>query len=138
MAHSPGCCDPGVDNLGGKDRAGTGEEGAFCVDCSMWIGPHRGTEEEAEGDASRHREAVRQQRQRPAAHEARVTFDEHEAEFMKGLLEEYPGEDPHFGPHFADCSDCGGYVGLGRITEEEAASEAKEQRAAFQQIGAAT
>jgi len=63
----------------------------------MWIGPHRDTEEGAEGGTSRHREAVRQQRQRPSAHVARVTFDEHEAEFMKGLLEEYPEDDPHFG-----------------------------------------
>jgi hypothetical protein len=98
---------------------------------------HRDTEEEAKGDASRHREAGRQQRQRPTAHDARMTFDEHEAEFMKGLLEEYPEEDPHFGPYFADCSDCGGYVGLGRITEEEAATEAQKHRAAFQQIEAA-
>ena len=68
----------------------TGCEGAFCIDCSMWIGPHRDTEGEAEDDASRHREAVRQQRQRPSAHAARVIFDEHEAEFMKGLLKEDP------------------------------------------------
>jgi hypothetical protein len=67
-----------------------------------------------------------------------MTFDEHEAEFMKGLLEEYPEEDPHFGPYFADCSDCGGYVELGRITEEEAATEAQKHRAAFQQIKAAS
>ena len=104
----------------------------------MWIGPHRDTEEEAEGAASRHREAVRQQRQRPSAHAARVTFDEHEAEFMKGLLEEYPEDDPEFGPYYADCSDCGGYVGLGRITEEEAATETQEHNAAFQKIAAAS
>ncbi len=113
-------------------------EGAFCIDCSMWIGPHRDTEEEAEGDASRHREAVRQQRQRPSAHAARVTFDEHEAEFMKGLLDEYPEDDPHFGPYFADFSDCSGHVGLGRVTEEEAAAEAQEHHAAFQKIAAAS
>jgi hypothetical protein len=106
-----------------NERWDTGSEGAFCTDCLMWIGPHRDTEEEAEDNASRHREAVRQQRQRPSAHAARVTFDEHEAQFMKGLLEEYPDDDPHFGPYFADC---GGYVGLGRITEEEAATEAQE------------
>lgn len=56
----------------------------------MWAGPHHDAEKEAEADASHHREAVRQQYQHPSAHEARVTFDEHEDEFMKGLPEEVP------------------------------------------------
>jgi hypothetical protein len=37
-------------------------------------------------------------------------------------------------PYFADCSDCSGCVGLGRVTEDQAAAEAREHHAAFQKI----
>jgi len=49
---------------------------------------------------------------------------------MNGILEE--GESPiDFGPYFVHCDDCGGYVGLGRVTEEEALPEAQQHRTAF-------
>jgi hypothetical protein len=116
----------------------TGCFGAFCAGCTMWIGPHRDTEQEAEGDARRHEDAVRrQQRQHACDHVAVARYDQHEAELMQGMIEAEPENEPIFGPYFAYCADCGGDVGLGRVTEEEATDEARRHHAAFVLVTAA-
>lgn len=93
----------------------------------MWVGPHRDLEEEAEEDATRHNDAVREQRRLPAAHQAFVRFDQDEPDHVDGLIE----DDPDFGPYYAHCEDCHGDVSLGRMAEDEAASEARQHRDAF-------
>lgn len=112
----------------------TGCVGAFCSTCSMWVGPHRDVGEEAEGDARRHSEAVRQQYRQATGHLAVTHSDQSESEIMNGLIEEDSESTPDFGPYFAYCDDCAGFVGLGRMTEEEAATEAQEHRRAFDAI----
>ena len=120
-------------SIGSLEHEGweTGCIGAFCNTCVMWIGPHRDEEGEAKGDARRHQDAVRQQHQHASDHAAVARFDQHEAEFMQGMSEAEPENDPFFGPYFAYCGDCGGDVGLGRVTEEEAIEEAGRHHAAF-------
>ena len=109
----------------------TGCVGAFCGTCVMWVGPHRDLEEEAEEDARRHNNAVREQRRLPAAHQAFVRFDQEESDHVDGLIEDDPDSAPDFGPYYAHCEDCHGDVSLGRMAEDEAASEARQHRDAF-------
>lgn len=108
----------------------TGYFGAHCNTCGMWIGPHRDSEQGADADAARHYEAVREQRLWPKSHLALVSLNQSAMDTMNGLLEE--GDGPiDFGPYYASCDDCGGYVGLGRSTEAEASAEAGQHTTAF-------
>lgn len=118
-----------------NEGSDTGCFGAFCATCTMWVGPHRDSEEEAEGDARRHIKAVQRQYTDPRQHLAVVRLDEDEDRTMKGIIESDPEDPVDFGPYFAHCDDCGAYVSLGRVTEEEAAPEAKKHREAFEAVG---
>jgi len=126
-------------NVGVLENEGfeTGCFGAFCGTCVMWVGPHRDSEGEAEGDARRHKEAVWQQLQAATGHLAVARFDQHEFEIVKDMVQEEPGTVPDFGPYFARCDDCGGLVSLGRQTDEEASKDAQQHRAAFESLLAA-
>lgn len=112
----------------------TGCVGAFCDTCCMWVGPHRDSEEEAAGDARRHEGAVRQQYRHATEHLAIARFDQRESDLMNDLIKNEAVNAPFFGPYFAYCGDCGGFVGLGRATEEEAVAEAQEHHVAFKAI----
>lgn len=120
-----------------NEGSDTGCTGAFCGTCVMWVGPHRDLEEEAEEDARRHNDAVREQHRLPAGHQAFVRFDQDESDHVDGLIEDDPESTPDFGPYYAHCEDCHGDASLGRMTEDEAASEARRHRDAFAGLTAA-
>jgi len=115
----------------------TGCIGAFCETCVTWVGPHRDLEEEAEEDARRHNDAVREQRRLPTGHQAFVRFDQDESDHVDGLIEDDPESTPDFGPYYAHCEDCHGDVSLGRMTEDAAAGEARRHQDAFAAVTAA-
>jgi hypothetical protein len=66
-----------------------------------------------------------------------VRFDPDESSHVDGLFEDDPDSTPDFGPYYAHCEDCHGDVSLGRIDEDEAASEARRHRDAFAALAAA-
>ncbi|MBV9381309.1 MAG: hypothetical protein JO242_11630 [Streptosporangiaceae bacterium] len=109
----------------------TGSFGAFCNTSVMWIGPHRDSEEEAEEDSRRHRQAVKEQYRHATQHQAVVRFDQDESDLVDDMVKDNPEYAPVFGSYFPYCGDCNGYVGLGCTTEEEAADDASKHRSAF-------
>ena len=54
-----------------------------------------------------------------------MRFDQDESDHADGLIEAGPFSTPDFGPYYVHCEDCHGDVSLGRMSEDEAASEAR-------------